>query len=190
MQMRSNPVSKAVRAVWNMRKGVPLTLHLMKDTRMGRPYKIIFLLVVLGYLLFPYDFIFDFPFLGQLDDLAILLFMMNWFIRKAPRSILEEYGWHDGDKVGKAGKEQKRGKKADKGKKNKEQTQRQQTGKRVQVVGFTRGKSAEQECSKKSRRPGKKARREAAEKEGAGEARRGKRNARTKSERKRGEQAA
>ena len=91
--MRSNLVSKGIRAAWNMKKILPLTLHLMRDGRVDRINKIAFLFVTIGYLIFPYDFIFDFPFLGQFDDLAVLLFMVNWFIKRAPKTVLEEYGW-------------------------------------------------------------------------------------------------
>ena len=93
--MRSNPIGKGVRAVWNMKKSLPLTVHLMKDARVNRLNKLIFLFVTIGYLLFPYDFIFDFPVFGQLDDLAIFLYMLNWFIQRTPKAILEEYGWKE-----------------------------------------------------------------------------------------------
>ena len=59
--MRSNPVGKAVRAVWNMKQTLPLTVNLMRDSRVARWNKLVFLFVTIGYLLFPYDFIFDFP---------------------------------------------------------------------------------------------------------------------------------
>ena len=93
--MRSNPVGKAVRAVWNMKQTLPLTVKLMRDSRVARWNKLVFLFVTIGYLLFPYDFIFDFPIFGQLDDLAILLYMLNWFITRTPSAILEEYGWSE-----------------------------------------------------------------------------------------------
>ena len=117
--MRSNPVGKAVRAVWNMKQTLPLTVNLMRDSRVARWNKLVFLFVTIGYLLFPYDFIFDFPIFGQLDDLAILLYMLNWFITRTPSAILEEYGWSEKqqklknkkDKKGKKDKKDKKGKK-------------------------------------------------------------------------------
>lgn len=109
--MRSNPIGKGVRAVWNMKKSLPLTLHLMKDARVDRLNKLVFLFVTIGYLLFPYDFIFDFPIFGQLDDLAIFLYMLNWFISRTPKAILEEYGWREDTSVE---KKTKKGKKTEK----------------------------------------------------------------------------
>ena len=109
--MRSNPIGKGVRAVWNMKKSLPLTLHLMKDARVDRLNKLIFLFVTIGYLLFPYDFIFDFPIFGQLDDLAIFLYMLNWFINRTPKAILEEYGWREEPNVEKKVKKDKKAEK-------------------------------------------------------------------------------
>ena len=110
--MRSNPIGKGVRAVWNMKKSLPLTLHLMKDARVDRLNKLIFLFVTIGYLLFPYDFIFDFPIFGQLDDLAIFLYMLNWFISRTPKAILEEYGWREEPNVEKKVKKDKKAEKS------------------------------------------------------------------------------
>ena len=110
--MRNNPIGKGVRAVWNMKKSLPLTLHLMKDARVDRLNKLIFLFVTIGYLLFPYDFIFDFPIFGQLDDLAIFLYMLNWFINRTPKAILEEYGWREEPNVEKKVKKDKKAEKS------------------------------------------------------------------------------
>ncbi len=96
--MSSNPMSKAAKAAWNLKKTVPLAGKLMIDPRVARSSKLIFVFVSLGYLLFPYDFIFDFPLFGQFDDLAIVVMMLNWFIRNAPGTVLDEYGW-DGKEV-------------------------------------------------------------------------------------------
>ena len=96
--MSSNPINKAVKAVWSLKKTVPLAGNLMIDPRVARSSKLIFVFVSLGYLLFPYDFIFDFPLFGQFDDLAVVVMMLNWFIRNTQAHILDEYGW-DGKEV-------------------------------------------------------------------------------------------
>jgi len=93
--MGRNPISKGFRAVWNMKRSLPLTVRLLKDSRVDRLNKLAFLFVTVGYLVFPYDFIFDFPFFGQFDDLAVFLFMLNWFIHRTPKAILDEYGWRE-----------------------------------------------------------------------------------------------
>lgn len=104
--MSSNPINKAVKAVWNLKKTVPLAGRLMIDPRVARSSKLIFVFVSLGYLLFPYDFIFDFPLFGQFDDLAIIVMMLNWFIRNAPEAVLKENGWNGEEVVLKKSKKQ------------------------------------------------------------------------------------
>ena len=93
--MKRNPIKKSIRAIWNMKSSLPLAVHLLSDGRVARADKLVFLFVIIGYLLFPYDFIFDFPLFGHIDDLAIFLYMVNWFITRTPKQILEEYGWSE-----------------------------------------------------------------------------------------------
>ena len=104
--MSSNPIGKAAKAVWSLKKTVPLAGSLMIDPRVARSSKLVFVFVTLGYLLFPYDFIFDFPLFGQFDDLAVMVMMLNWFIRNTPVHILDEYGWDGKDVVLKKSKKQ------------------------------------------------------------------------------------
>lgn len=84
---------RGMKAAWNLRKTIPLVVHLLLDKRVAKHNKIFFGIVTMGYLVFPYDFIFDFPFWGQIDDLAIFIFMIHWLIKRVPKSILKEYGW-------------------------------------------------------------------------------------------------
>ncbi|MBQ5862318.1 MAG: DUF1232 domain-containing protein [Peptococcaceae bacterium] len=137
--MSSNPISKATKAVWNWKKTVPLAGKLMIDPRVARGSKLIFVFVTLGYLLFPYDFIFDFPLFGQFDDLAIVVMMLNWFIRNAPSKVLDEYGW-DGKEVVL--------------KKSKKQVAKQQARNKVihKVTGIDLNAKAEAKAQKKANR--------------------------------------
>lgn len=123
--MSRNPISKAARAAFNMKRNLPLTVNLMRDSRVDRLNKLVFLTVSLGYLVFPYDFIFDLPIFGQFDDLAVFLYMMNWFINRTPKNILLDYGWHEETEKEKAKREKKEAKKAAK-----------TEAKKQQVMGF------------------------------------------------------
>ena len=116
--MKRNPISKGVRAIWNMKATLPLAVNLMADSRVERANKLVFLFVTIGYLLFPFDFIFDFPLFGHIDDLAILLYMLNWFITKTPKNILDEYGW---DELADQKRREKAAKKREKEAKRKEE---------------------------------------------------------------------
>jgi uncharacterized membrane protein YkvA (DUF1232 family) len=45
-----------------------------------------------AYLAFPIDIIPDFiPVIGELDDLAVLILGLDWFIRNAPEDVVEEH---------------------------------------------------------------------------------------------------
>ena len=47
---------------------------------------------IAGYLVFPIDIIPDFiPVIGQLDDLGVLIFGLDFFIRNAPKDVVEEH---------------------------------------------------------------------------------------------------
>ena len=106
--MKRNPIAKGARAIWNMKASLPLAVNLMADSRVERTNKLVFLFVTIGYLLFPFDFIFDFPLFGHIDDLAILLYMLNWFITKTPKDILDETAGESCKKTGERSKEERR----------------------------------------------------------------------------------
>ena len=64
---------------------------LARDPRVPTPQKLV-LAAVAGYLVFPIDIIPDFvPVLGQLDDVGVLLFGLDFFIRNAPKEVVEEH---------------------------------------------------------------------------------------------------
>jgi len=97
-----------------------------------RANKLVFLFVTIGYLLFPFDFIFDFPLFGHIDDLAILLYMLNWFITKTPKDILDEYGW---DELADQKRREKAAKKREKEAKKKEAKKAQTMAMIAKVMG-------------------------------------------------------
>ena len=88
-------IKKSFRLLWNLPKSIPFGFKLLKDKRIDVKNKIIFLSITLGYLVFPYDLIFDIPFVGQFDDFAVFMLMFNWFVNRVPKPILKEYGWKD-----------------------------------------------------------------------------------------------
>jgi uncharacterized membrane protein YkvA (DUF1232 family) len=66
--------------------------RLFKDARVPLRAKIILLAAVL-YLVSPFDLLPDFflPFLGRLDDLAILIIGARWFISLCPPDVVQEH---------------------------------------------------------------------------------------------------
>ncbi len=68
-----------------------LVWGLARDERVPLRQKAV-LAGVAAYLTLPIDVIPDFiPLVGQLDDLAVLLFGLDWFIRTAPSDVVEEH---------------------------------------------------------------------------------------------------
>lgn len=64
---------------------------LARDPRVPTQQKLV-LGAIAGYLVFPIDIIPDFiPVIGQLDDLGVLIFGLDFFIRNAPKEVVEEH---------------------------------------------------------------------------------------------------
>jgi uncharacterized membrane protein YkvA (DUF1232 family) len=84
-------VAEAVELVRRLPTYIRLVWALMRDGRVGAPQKMI-LAGIVGYLVFPIDLIPDFvPILGQLDDIAVVLLGLDFFIRSAPQDIVDEH---------------------------------------------------------------------------------------------------
>lgn len=68
-----------------------LVWGLARDPRVPTQQKVV-LGAVAAYLAFPIDIIPDFiPVLGQLDDIGVLIFGLDWFIRNAPPDVVDEH---------------------------------------------------------------------------------------------------
>ena len=68
-----------------------LVWALARDPRVPTQQKLV-LGAVAAYLVFPIDIIPDFiPVIGQLDDLGVLIFGLDFFIRNAPKEVVEEH---------------------------------------------------------------------------------------------------
>ena len=82
-------IKRSFKLLWNLPKSIPFGIKLLKDERIAFSNKAIFLSITLGYLIFPYDLIFDIPFVGRFDDFAVFMFMFNWFVNRVPKHILK-----------------------------------------------------------------------------------------------------
>jgi uncharacterized membrane protein YkvA (DUF1232 family) len=68
-----------------------LVWGLARDPRVPKEQKLV-LAGIAAYLAFPIDIIPDFiPVIGELDDLAVLVFGLDWFIRNAPADVVDEH---------------------------------------------------------------------------------------------------
>ena len=82
---------EALETIRKMPAYARLVWALARDPRVPTRQKLV-LGAVAGYLVFPIDIIPDFiPVLGQLDDLGVLIFGLDFFIRNAPKEVVEEH---------------------------------------------------------------------------------------------------
>jgi uncharacterized membrane protein YkvA (DUF1232 family) len=82
---------EAIETLRKMPAYARLVWALARDPRVPMQQKLV-LGAIAGYLVFPIDIIPDFiPVIGQLDDLGVLIFGLDFFIRNAPRDVVEEH---------------------------------------------------------------------------------------------------
>lgn len=93
-------MNKLIRPGWwqrwkltlNLPRSLWLTWKLIQDKQVAGRLKIMYLGLGLGYLLFPFDLVVDaLPVAGQVDDLAVLIFLLNRFLASVPPDILRKY---------------------------------------------------------------------------------------------------
>ena len=88
---RPRNMNEALDTARKMPSYARLIWALARDPRVPRGQKAV-LAGIAAYLVFPIDLIPDFiPVIGELDDLAVVLFGLDWFIRNAPPDVVEEH---------------------------------------------------------------------------------------------------
>ncbi|OGN85664.1 MAG: hypothetical protein A2082_06725 [Chloroflexi bacterium GWC2_70_10] len=91
--MRKGPadLGEAIELVKQLPAYARLAWDLLRDPRVPAEQKLI-LAAVGAYVLMPLDIIPDFiPVLGQVDDVAVVLLGLRWFIRAAPEEVVSEH---------------------------------------------------------------------------------------------------
>lgn len=82
---------EAVELMRKMPAYARLAWALARDPRVPTRQKLV-LGAIAGYIVLPFDIIPDFiPVLGQLDDLAVLILGLDFFIRNAPKEVVAEH---------------------------------------------------------------------------------------------------
>ena len=88
---RPRNVNEALETAKQLPTYARLIWALARDPRVPTGQKAV-LAGIAAYLAFPLDIIPDFiPVLGQMDDLAVLILGLDWFIRNAPPDVVEEH---------------------------------------------------------------------------------------------------
>ncbi|MFC7063644.1 YkvA family protein [Halobacillus seohaensis] len=76
----------------NIKKSIPFLLKFFKSSEVSFNKKFLSVLLMIGYLLFPWDLIPDFLiFIGLVDDVAVLAFILQQIVKMAPESLKEEF---------------------------------------------------------------------------------------------------
>jgi uncharacterized membrane protein YkvA (DUF1232 family) len=88
---RPKDLGEAIQLVRKLPIYARLVWGLLRDERVPPSHKGKLLLLA-GYLVFPLDIIPDFiPVIGQLDDVAVALLVLDHFIQNAPRDVVDEH---------------------------------------------------------------------------------------------------
>ena len=88
---RPRNVNEALETAKQLPTYARLIWALARDPRVPTGQKAV-LAGIAAYLAFPLDIIPDFiPVIGQMDDLAVLILGLDWFIRNAPPDVVEEH---------------------------------------------------------------------------------------------------
>lgn len=83
-----------LRLIWNIPRLLKQTWTLLANPQVSSSKKALLTVVACGYLFFPFDLVTDLiPVLGQIDDLAFLFLLLNWFVKttKSATDIEAEY---------------------------------------------------------------------------------------------------
>jgi uncharacterized membrane protein YkvA (DUF1232 family) len=85
-------VIKRFRFMLQARKFIPFLIAYFRSTSVSNRKKVTAVLLMIGYLLFPFDMIPDFlAFFGILDDVAVLAFIMQLIVKYAPQELKDQY---------------------------------------------------------------------------------------------------
>ncbi|UOQ91754.1 DUF1232 domain-containing protein [Halobacillus shinanisalinarum] len=83
---------RRIKFLFNIRKSVPFLLSFFRSHEVARSSKVTAVLLMIGYLLFPWDVIPDFLVIfGLVDDVAVLTFILQQIVKMAPSSLKKEY---------------------------------------------------------------------------------------------------
>ncbi|ERI07898.1 YkvA family protein [Aneurinibacillus aneurinilyticus] len=82
-----------VRFIFNVRKFIPFLFRFFASKEVSMQKKLLSCLLLIGYIVFPFDLIPDFfVFFGMLDDVAVFMFVLQQMVKMAPPQLKEQYG--------------------------------------------------------------------------------------------------
>lgn len=82
-------------------QNLQLAYRLFLDPRVSLATKVLVPLAAVAYFVFPIDFLPDvIPFVGQIDDIAVLLLLIKLFVMMAPQDVVRSYKGGAGQQAG------------------------------------------------------------------------------------------
>ncbi|MFC7322087.1 YkvA family protein [Halobacillus campisalis] len=83
---------RRIKFLANIRKSIPFLLEFFRSPDVSFNKKLISVVLMGAYLIFPWDIIPDFLVLiGLVDDIAVLTFILQQIVKMAPEPIKEKY---------------------------------------------------------------------------------------------------
>ena len=87
---RLNPLDIA-RFIWHLPNFVKLYVRLFRDRRVSLLAKGV-VIAAFAYIILPWDFVPEYvPFLGQMDDIVVIILALRGFIALCPREVVREH---------------------------------------------------------------------------------------------------
>lgn len=87
---------RRIRLMLNVKKFVPFLLDFYTSKQVTITKKLVSLLFIIGYILLPFDLIPDFfMFIGIVDDIAILAFVLQKIVDMAPQELKTKHNIED-----------------------------------------------------------------------------------------------
>lgn len=84
---------KRIRLIFQVRKFIPFLFEFFTSKDVEFKKKVLSILFLCGYVMFPFDIIPDFLlFFGVLDDVAVILFILQRIVKMAPVHLQDKYG--------------------------------------------------------------------------------------------------
>lgn len=84
---------KRVRLIFQVRKFIPFLGEFFRSKDVEVKKKVLSIVFLCGYVMFPFDIIPDFLlFFGVLDDVAVILFILQRIVKMAPVHLQDKYG--------------------------------------------------------------------------------------------------
>lgn len=83
---------KRMRFLFSIHHSIPFLKDFFISKEINKGKKIVFVVLILGYIILPFDIIPDFLVgIGLVDDVAVALFIVQLMIKVAPESLKEKY---------------------------------------------------------------------------------------------------